>query len=138
MINRHLVHLWRQMKIHRILTLICLYQIGCLYYFCYAKTSSPAVQKRHSKVYGNPIPPPPCIRFSLPEWGLTLICISLTLICISLTRKCMLSANWCATMSKDGHVRLFSYCSFFQSFHKKLILFDLKIIIYFPSISLVF
>ena len=24
---------------------------------CYAKTSSPAVQKRHSKVYGNPIAP---------------------------------------------------------------------------------
>ena len=28
-----------------------------LYYCCYAKTSSPAVQKRHSKVYGNPIAP---------------------------------------------------------------------------------
>ena len=26
-----------------------------LYYCCYAKTSSSAVQKRHSKVYGNPI-----------------------------------------------------------------------------------
>ena len=24
---------------------------------CYAKTSSPAVQKRHSKVHGNPIAP---------------------------------------------------------------------------------
>ena len=55
MINRHLVHLWRQMKIHRILTHVCLQQIGCLYYCCYATTSSPAVQKRHSKVYGNPI-----------------------------------------------------------------------------------
>ena len=28
-----------------------------LYYCCYAKTSSSAVQKRHSKVYGNPIAP---------------------------------------------------------------------------------
>ena len=26
-----------------------------LYYCCYAKNSSPEVQKRHSKVYGNPI-----------------------------------------------------------------------------------
>jgi len=40
------------MKIHRILTHVCLH-----YYFCYAKTSSPAVQKRHSKVYGNPNAP---------------------------------------------------------------------------------
>ena len=45
------------MKIHRILTHVCLHVIGCLYYCCYAKTSSPAVQKRHSKVYGNPIAP---------------------------------------------------------------------------------
>ena len=28
-----------------------------LYYCCYAKPSSSAVQKRHSKVYGNPIAP---------------------------------------------------------------------------------
>ena len=28
-----------------------------LYYCCYAKTSSSAVQKRHSKVYGKPIAP---------------------------------------------------------------------------------
>ena len=35
----------------------CLHQIGCLYYCCQAKTSSSAVQKRHSKVYGNPIAP---------------------------------------------------------------------------------
>ena len=55
MIYRHLVHLWRQ--IHCILTHVCLHQIGCLYYCCYAKTSSPAVQKRHSKVFGNPIAP---------------------------------------------------------------------------------
>ena len=27
------------------------------YYCCYAKTSTSAVQKRHSKVYGNPIAP---------------------------------------------------------------------------------
>ena len=57
MMNRHWVHLWRQMKIHRILTHVCLHQIGCLYYCCYAKTSSSAVQKRHSKVYGNLIAP---------------------------------------------------------------------------------
>ena len=57
MINRHLAHLWRQMKIHRILTHVCLHQIGCLCYCGYAKTSSSAVQKRHSKVYGNPIAP---------------------------------------------------------------------------------
>jgi len=29
-----------------------------LYYCCYAKTSSSAVQKRHSKVYGTLSPPP--------------------------------------------------------------------------------
>ena len=58
MINRHLAHLWRQMKIHRILTHVCLHQIGCLCYCCYAKTSSSAVHKRHSKVqYGNLIAP---------------------------------------------------------------------------------
>ena len=57
MINRHLAHLWLQMKIHRILTHACLHQIGCLCYCCYAKTSSSAVQKRHSKVYGNLIAP---------------------------------------------------------------------------------
>ena len=57
MINRHPAHLWHQMKIHRILTHVCLLQIGCLCYCCYAKTSSSAVQKRHSKVYGNPIAP---------------------------------------------------------------------------------
>ena len=57
MINRHLAHLWRQMKIHRIVTHVCLHQIGCLCYCCYAKTSSSAVQKSHSKVYGNPIAP---------------------------------------------------------------------------------
>ena len=45
------------MKIHHILTYICLHYIGCLCYCCYAKTSSSAVQKRHSKVYGNPIAP---------------------------------------------------------------------------------
>ena len=55
MINRHLAHLQRQMEIHRILTHVCLHQIGCLCYCCYAKTSSSAVQKRHRKVYGNPI-----------------------------------------------------------------------------------
>ena len=55
--NIHLVHLWRQMQIHPILTHVCLHQIGCLYYCCYAKTSSPAAQIRHSKVYGNPIDP---------------------------------------------------------------------------------
>ena len=52
MINRHLASLVRQMKIH-----VCLHQIGCLCYCCYAKTSSSAVQKRHSKVYGNHVFP---------------------------------------------------------------------------------
>ena len=43
----------------------CLFTLDrCLYYCCYAKTSSSVVQKRHSKVYGNPLPPP-CIQFSL-------------------------------------------------------------------------
>ena len=64
MINRHLAHLWRQMKIYRILTHVCLHQIGCLCYCCYAKTSSSAVQKRHNKVYGK-LSPPPSIQFSL-------------------------------------------------------------------------
>ena len=112
------------MKIHRILTHVCLH-----YYFCYAKTSSPAVQKNHSKVYGNPIPP--SLYSILLAWE------GLTLICISLARKCMLSANWCATMSKDGHVSFFHIVLFFNR-SKKLILFDLKILIYFPSIPLVF
>ena len=57
MINRHLAHLWLYMKIHRILTHACLHQIGCLCYCCYAINSSSAVQKRHSKVYGNLIAP---------------------------------------------------------------------------------
>jgi len=37
----------------------CYYLCYCynLYYCCYAKTSSSAVQKRQSKVYGNPIAP---------------------------------------------------------------------------------
>ena len=57
MINRHLAHLWCQMKIHRILTHVCLHQIGCLCYCCYAKTRSSAVQKRHSKVYTETLAP---------------------------------------------------------------------------------
>ena len=69
--------------------------------------------------------PPPCIRFDP--------CLSGSDANLHITDK-----KVHAKMSKDGHVRLFSYCSFFQSFHKKLILFDPKIIIFFPSISLVF
>ena len=43
-----------------------------LCYCCYAKTSSSAVQKRHSKVYGNPIAPSfysisPCLFTYLPR-----------------------------------------------------------------------
>ena len=45
------------MKIHRLLTHVCLHQIDCLCYCCYAETSSSAVQKRHSQVYGKPITP---------------------------------------------------------------------------------
>ena len=44
-------------KIHSLLTHVCLQQIGCFYFCCYAITSSLAVQKRHSEVYGNPIAP---------------------------------------------------------------------------------
>ena len=44
-----------------------------LYYCCYAKTSSSAVQKRHSKVYGKPIAPslysisPWCMVYTEPD-----------------------------------------------------------------------
>ena len=67
MIDRHLAHLWCQMKIHRItiLTHVCLHQIGCLCYCYYAKTSSSAVQKRHSKVYGKSIAPS---FYSISPW----------------------------------------------------------------------
>ena len=41
---------------HQCLFIICVIVYN-LYYCCYAKTSSPAVQIRHSKVYGNPIVP---------------------------------------------------------------------------------
>ena len=37
-----------------------------LCYCCYAKTSSSAVQKRHSKVYGNPIAPS---FYSISPWS---------------------------------------------------------------------
>ena len=40
---------------HQCLFIIC--AIVYNLYYCYAKTSSPAAQKRHSKVYGNPIAP---------------------------------------------------------------------------------
>ena len=40
----------------RCLFIIC-FIVNNLYYCCYAKTSSSAFQKRHSKVYGNPIAP---------------------------------------------------------------------------------
>ena len=41
-------------EMHQCLFIICVIVYN-LYYCCYAKTSSPAAQKRHSKVYGNPI-----------------------------------------------------------------------------------
>ena len=41
---------------HQCLFIICVIVYN-LYYCYYAKTSSPAVQIRHSKVYGNPIAP---------------------------------------------------------------------------------
>ena len=73
MINRHLVNLWRQMKIHRILIYVFLHQIGCIYYCFYAKSSSPAVQIRHSKVYGNHYCP--LLVFNSPCFTLyTLLC----------------------------------------------------------------
>ena len=43
-------------EMHQCLFIICVIVYN-LYYCCYAKTSSPATQKRHSKVYGNPIAP---------------------------------------------------------------------------------
>ena len=43
------------MKIHRLLNHVCLHLIDCFCNCCYAETSSSAVQKRHSKVYGKPI-----------------------------------------------------------------------------------
>ena len=61
------------MKNHRLLTHVCLHQIDCLCYCCYAKTSYSAVQKRHSKVYGNPIAPSfysisPCVKLYKIEY----------------------------------------------------------------------
>ena len=41
---------------NRCLLIICNI-VNNLYYCCYAETSSSAVQKRHNKVYGNPIAP---------------------------------------------------------------------------------
>ena len=55
MINRHLAHLWRQMKIHRILTHVCLHQIGCLCYYCYAKTSSPKTSQQSVRKHYRPL-----------------------------------------------------------------------------------
>ena len=43
---------------------VCYIRSAAFCYCCYAQTSSSAVQKRHSKVYGNPIAPP-SIQFSL-------------------------------------------------------------------------
>ena len=58
MINRHLVHLWRLIKIHRILTHVCLHQIGCLCYCCYVKTSSSACSPKTSQQSAiKPYPP---------------------------------------------------------------------------------
>ena len=39
--------------------------MGCLCYYCYAKTISSAVQKRHSKVYAETLSPPPSIQYLL-------------------------------------------------------------------------
>ena len=48
------LHLTAEM--HQCLFIIC-FIVYNLYYCFYAKTSSPAAQIRHSKVYGNPIAP---------------------------------------------------------------------------------
>ena len=48
----------------RCLFIICVIVYN-LYYCCYAKTSSSAVPKRHSKVYGKPIPPS---LYSISPW----------------------------------------------------------------------
>ena len=58
MINRHLAHLWCEMKIHRILTQVYLLQIGCLCLLLLRKNqffSSPKTSQQ--SVYGNPIAP---------------------------------------------------------------------------------
>ena len=44
-------------SVHFAVTFIICIIVYNLYYCCYAKTSSSAVQKHHSKVYGKPIPP---------------------------------------------------------------------------------
>ena len=49
-------HLYKYARDARSLFIICVIVYNP-YYCCYAKTSSSAVQKRHSKVYGNPIAP---------------------------------------------------------------------------------
>ena len=48
--------LYKYARDARCLFIICVIVYN-LYYCCYSKTSSSAVQKRHSKVHGNPIAP---------------------------------------------------------------------------------
>ena len=56
MINKHLAFL--ALDEDSPYTNSCLFTLDRLpFYYCYAKTNSLAVQKRHSKVYGNPIAP---------------------------------------------------------------------------------
>ena len=55
--KRNLLQRHFLIKLIRCLFIICV-NVYNFYYCCYSKTSSSAVQKRHSKVYGNPIAPP--------------------------------------------------------------------------------
>ena len=63
-----------------------------LYYCCYAKTSSSAVQKRHSlsKVYGNPIAPSfySILLACAHMWTITIrTCVDCTVFTVSLSPK---------------------------------------------------
>ena len=64
--NLHLTRQRCQMSVYTVI-------VYNLYYCCYAKTRSSAVQKRHSKLYGNPIAP------SFYTILLVSVCISLSL-----------------------------------------------------------
>ena len=66
--SQYTVNLHLTPEMHQCLFIICVIVYN-LYYCFYAKTSSPAVQIRHSKVYGNPILPPPRIQFSLVKYA---------------------------------------------------------------------
>ena len=73
--SQYTVNLHLTPEMHKCLFIICVIVYN-LYYCYYAKTSSPAVQIRHSKVYGSPYCPlhvfnSPCLWLRRPErWRL--------------------------------------------------------------------